>query len=62
MEDALGELWNKRQKYSMKCLNPYSNGKMNTQSQRAEGHLNLLANVGIISGKSKICGEIEYEK
>ena len=25
--------------------------KMNTQSQRAEGHLNLLANVGIISGK-----------
>ncbi len=36
--------------------------KMNTQSQRAGGHLNLLANVGNISGKRKICREIECEK
>jgi hypothetical protein len=35
---------------------------MNTQSQRAGGLQNLLANVGNISGKRKICGEIECEK
>ena len=34
--------------------------KMNTQSQRAEGYLNLLANVGNISGKRKICAKIVH--
>jgi hypothetical protein len=34
--------------------------KMNTQSQRAGGHLNLLANVENISGKRKICAKIVH--
>ena len=45
-------------KNAIRSLNPYSNGKMNTQSQRTGGHLNLSANVGNKSGKRKIWRKI----
>ena len=42
------------------CLNPYSNGKNEYTKSKSGRHLNLLANVGIISGKRKICAKIVH--
>lgn len=53
MEDTLGVKCFSRSNVSPSVLILILMEKMNTQSQRAGGHLNLLANVGIISGKER---------